>query len=150
MNILYFNRCDKVTFQEVMCPAPFAFPSGFLRSWIPQSQLPTLTEPKVTQKRGCILNFFTKSLVSRHISAPGQCSCLEKVIPTPLLTPHSPAGVFPTCPSSCSTRPGQMRYFRAQRQRKGRGRGRERREVAVGTRACSHSALGPLSILTVL
>lgn len=143
MNTLYINRYDKVTFQGVICSAPLNFPRWL--SWLLALCPGPSRPPRRRSPRSWVHpEHLPGKLVSRCVVAPGQTAYLGK---DPNPTPHSPAGASDHFPFSCSARPGLVRHsgFRSQPQRKGgaRARRRERREVAVGTEACSHSALGP-------
>lgn len=68
-------------------------------------------------------------------------------------TPHSPCGCLPTTsPSAALAGPGSGGYsgFRITAEKGWGWRGEEgerEEEVAVGTEACSHSALGPLPFI---
>lgn len=127
----------------------FAFPGDFLGFWLHWSWPPTPHPAEGHPEVGCILNIFPGKLVSRCVVAPGQPAYLGKAILTPLLTPLQVPRPLPLQLLSWAGS-GQVQRLQEPTAEKGWGwrvRRRERREVAVGTEACSHSALGPLPFI---
>ena len=151
MTILYFNRYDKVTFQGVICSAPLLSQMTFLASGFPgpgPHAPPHLRSPRSWVHPEHLL--WKTGFQVRSCSWPASLSGESD----PNATPHSPAGASTTSPSAAQLGrvwSGKVASGANRRERAGIGvRRRERRVVAVGTKACSHSALGPLSFLFYL